>query len=327
MMANVSVYNGSDIHVFNITDSCETPSSVQLGNTYAVLALFFLILMLFQNGFAIVIFNISADDRSVSRTIHSVILSSAFLYGLVQIPVWIKQLSNGDLSLDKNFIYTCLILLPGVFHTIFMWISVLLAVHRALIMIQITNERFWGNQLRFIKYIIFISIFCIVINIPRMIALTSGACVFRNVSDTVWQWLVLLIDQYIPCVILTVVNLFLTRKLWRHHKRRIVLATNALRNRHTKYTILESNTIIIISVTLVIEFVDCGLRTHQIATTLYVNDLCTSLSVMRMLRLVIYGLHLYIHVITNFKLRRSIKLYYERLRSQIFRPVPMDMPL
>ncbi|XP_048746444.2 uncharacterized protein LOC125658997 isoform X2 [Ostrea edulis] len=264
MMANVSVYNGSDIHVFNITDSCETPSSVQLGNTYAVLALFFLILMLFQNGFAIVIFNISADDRSVSRTIHSVILSSAFLYGLVQIPVWIKQLSNGDLSLDKNFIYTCLILLPGVFHTIFMWISVLLAVHRALIMIQITNERFWGNQLR---------------------------------------------------------------KLWRHHKRRIVLATNALRNRHTKYTILESNTIIIISVTLVIEFVDCGLRTHQIATTLYVNDLCTSLSVMRMLRLVIYGLHLYIHVITNFKLRRSIKLYYERLRSQIFRPVPMDMPL
>ena len=154
-----------------------------------------------------------------------------------------------------------------------------------------------------------------------------GACVFRNISDTMWQWLVLSVDQYIPCAILTVINLFLARKLWRHHKRRDMLAANALRDRHTKYTILESNAIIVISVTLVVEFVDCGIRTHQLVTTFYVDDLSASLSVMRILRFVIYGLYLHIHIITNFKLRRTIKLYAERMLNHTFRPVPGDISL
>uniref|UniRef100_A0A8W8KGW7 Uncharacterized protein n=1 Tax=Magallana gigas TaxID=29159 RepID=A0A8W8KGW7_MAGGI len=67
---------------------------------------------------------------------------------------------------------------------------------------------------------------------------------------------------------------FLTIKLWKYHKRRRILGA-----RHTKYTVLESNTIVISSITLSIEATDTLLRVLQMAASARESELSVSLSV------------------------------------------------
>lgn len=111
------VYNNGDTH-----NLCEIQASVQLDTVYIAMGLFFLLVMMLQNGTAILVFNITPDDRNVWRTIHSALMSSAVLYGLAQSPVWIQYL-NSDRDPDPILVYTCLIFLPGIFNTIFLWLS------------------------------------------------------------------------------------------------------------------------------------------------------------------------------------------------------------
>lgn len=307
---NGRVYNNGDIH--NMSYTCEIPPSVQLDTVYIAMGLFLFIVMMLQNGTAILVFNITPDDRNVSRTIHSALMSSAVLYGLAQSPVWILYL-NSDRDPDPILVYTCLILLPGIFNTIFLWLSVLLAGHRTLIMLQPTNKNFWGKQLRFLRYIVVISIFCLILNIPRMISIMDDDCVFSNEYELIQQW-ILLVNRFICCIILGIMITFLTMKLWKHHKRRRILGA-----RHTKYTVLESNTIVISSITLSIEATDTLLRVLQMATSARESELSVSLSVVRILRLAIYGQHFYMHIFTNFKLRLTLKSYIDRLRAHVYR--------
>lgn len=307
---NGRVYNNGDIH--NMSYICEIQTSGQLDAVYIALSLFLLIVMMLQNGAAIFVFNITPDDRNVSRTIHSFLMSSAVLYGFVQSPVWIKYL-NSNRDPDPGLVYTCLILLPGIFNTIFLWLSVLLASHRTLIMLQPMNKPFWSKQLRFLKYIVVISIFCLVLNVPRTISTVDDACVFSNEYDIVQQW-ILLVNRFICCIILGIMIIFLTMKLWKHHKRRQILG-----NRHTKYTVLESNTIVISSITLAIEAADALLRALQMTASARECELSVSLSVVRILRLAVYGQHFYIHIFTNFKLRLTLKSYIDRLQAHMYR--------
>lgn len=291
---------------------CEIPPSVQLDTVYIALSMFLLIVMMLQNGAAILVFNITPDDRSVSRTIHSFLMSSAVLYGFMQSPVWI-QYPNSDTDPDPGLVYTCLILLPGFFNTIFLWVSVLLAGHRTLIMLQPMNKPFWSKQLRFLICIVLISIFCLVLNVPRMISSVDDDCMFSNEYDIMQQW-ILLVNRFICCIVLGIMITFLTMKLWKHHKRRRILGA-----RHTKYTVLESNTIVISSITLAIEVTDALVRVLQMAASPRESEMSVSLSVVRILRLAIYGQHFYIHIFTNFKLRLTLKSYIDRLRAHLYR--------
>lgn len=267
-------YNGRVYNNVGQSYICEIPPSVQLHTVYVTLSLFFLVVMMLQNGTAILVFNITPDDRNVSRTMHTAIMSSAVLYGLVQSPVWIQYLNSG-IDIDPDVFYTCIIVLPGIFNTVFLWFSVLLASHRTLIMLQPTNKNFWGKQLRFLRYIVVMSIFCLILNVPRMISVLkpSDDCVFPNDYDTLQQWL-LLVNKFICCIILSILVTFLTRKLWKHHLRRRILGA-----RHIKYTVLESNTIVISSITLTVEATDALLGVLKMTVSPRGSELCTSMSV------------------------------------------------
>lgn len=317
---NISrVYNNGDS--LNSSSLCTIPDTVQLNYVYIVIALVLLLMVMIQNGATILLLNISPDDRNVSRTINSVIMSSTVLYGFSQSPVWIQYLSSSRLIPSRDMVYICFVVLPGMFHTIFLWTSVLLAVHRCVIMMQPTNKHFWANQPRFIKYITIISLCSIALSAPRIASITSEDCVFSGVHDLVQQS-ILLASQVICCLILAILVSFLTKKLWEHYKRRQILSN---RRRHTKYTVLESNTIIISAVTLIVETIDVIFRTRQLAVCRHVSDLSLPLSVTRLIRLVIYGQHIYIHVLTSFKLQQQINSCTDRIGRWGVRAIPLEV--